>query len=172
MDPLDKETEIKELMGLCRRAKQTITVAESCTGGLLGSYLTLLAGSSEIFDRGVITYTNRSKHELLGVPKLFFDEFGAVSPEVAISMAEGALSNSEASLALSVTGIAGPDGGTALKPVGLVFMAVAQRISKSNVECNVERYLFDGDRTQIRESAVKAGIQMLKLTLIKKNTYK
>ncbi len=115
------------LLNHCREAGLKIATAESCTGGLIASTLTAIAGSSDVFDRGFVTYSNASKTEMLGVEAALIDEHGAVSAPVAREMAEGALARSEADLAIAVTGIAGPGGGTPEKPVGLVHLATARR---------------------------------------------
>ena len=108
-------------------AGRTVAVAESCTGGLVGSALTEIAGSSRVFDRGFITYSNEAKQEMLGVSPDLIDTFGAVSIAVAWAMANGALKRSKADVAVAITGVAGPDGGTPNKPVGTVVFAVAKR---------------------------------------------
>ena len=108
-----------------REAGHTIVTAESCTGGLIAALLTDIAGSSDVFERGFVTYSNKAKMECLGVREEILAQHGAVSAETAMAMAEGALAHSRASVAVSVTGIAGPGGGSAEKPVGLVFVAIA-----------------------------------------------
>ncbi|MGE0742955.1 MAG: CinA family protein [Hyphomonadaceae bacterium] len=115
---------------LLERAKQhglSIATAESCTGGLIAASLAAVPGASASLERGFVTYSNQAKVELLGVPAELIERFGAVSKEVALAMVDGALAYSPADIAVAVTGIAGPDGGTAEKPVGLVHMAVARR---------------------------------------------
>ena len=114
----------KHLLVLARRQSASIATAESCTGGLVSAAITEVPGSSDIFDRGFVTYSNDAKSRLLGVPDSLIEEFGAVSEEVAKAMAQGALSNSVASLAVSVTGIAGP-GGSERKPEGRVCFGLA-----------------------------------------------
>jgi nicotinamide-nucleotide amidase len=104
-----------------------VAVAESCSGGLLAALLTSIPGSSDVFERGFVTYSDEAKNQVLGVGTDLLLRFGAVSPQVALAMAEGALQRSNADLAAAVTGIAGPAGGTADKPVGLVYLAVAGR---------------------------------------------
>ena len=111
----------------CRAKGLHLAAAESCTGGLILGCLTAIAGSSDVVERGFVVYTNEAKTELLGVPEGLFAEVGAVSEDVARAMAEGALAHAPAEVAVSCTGIAGPGGGTAEKPVGLVHLAVAQR---------------------------------------------
>jgi nicotinamide-nucleotide amidase len=115
---------------LLREAKSrgfTIATAESCTGGLIAATLAAVPGASAALDRGFVTYSNDAKKEMLGVPAALLDDYGAVSRQVAMAMAAGALAHSPADLVVAVTGIAGPDGGTAEKPVGLVHIAVARR---------------------------------------------
>lgn len=135
----------------------TLTTAESCTGGLLSATITHKAGASKIFDRGFITYSNESKTELLGVPKEIIAEQGAVSGGVAQTMAEGALKNSRASIAVSITGIAGPDGGTDEKPVGLVYFGYAMR----DGPVGSMQKKFTGSRTKIQSQAVQTAIKQL-----------
>lgn len=132
-----------------------VATAESCTGGLIAACLTEVAGSSSVVDRGFITYTNAAKTEMLGVPADLIDRLGAVSEPVATAMATGALDHSHADIAVAVTGIAGPGGGTPTKPVGLVFMALARR----GGEVNVERHVFDGDRDAVRLATVRRALE-------------
>ncbi len=122
------------LLASCRRKGLLLATAESCTGGLVAALLTSIAGSSDVFERGFVTYSNRAKEELLGVDPGLLARFGAVSAEVARAMTEGALAHSAAQIALAVTGIAGPGGGSPEKPVGLVYFGVGQRgaITTSN----------------------------------------
>ncbi|MCI0570054.1 MAG: nicotinamide-nucleotide amidohydrolase family protein, partial [Myxococcaceae bacterium] len=115
------------LLAACRRAGLRVVTAESCTGGLVSACLTAVAGASDVVERGFVTYSNEAKTELLGVPGALLAAHGAVSAEVAAALAEGALARSRADLAVSVTGIAGPGGGTPTKPVGLVFIATTRR---------------------------------------------
>ena len=130
-----------------------IALAESCTGGLVCATLTDLAGSSEWFERGFITYSNEAKTECLGVPAELIESFGAVSEEVALAMASGALQASSANVAISITGIAGPSGGSPKKPVGTVCFgwAIQNNSTESRVICRTLH--FDGDRSSIREQA-------------------
>jgi PncC family amidohydrolase len=148
-----------------RRQKQTIATAESCTGGLLAHTFTNISGSSEYFDRGVISYSNTAKQELLGVPPLLLQHHGAVSKEVAVSMARGIRQNASADYGLATTGIAGPTGGTKDKPVGLVYIAIA---TKDDVM--VKRYLFSGDRLANKESTVTAILEELLTILTQKKS--
>lgn len=145
------------LVRLCTQKGLRIAAAESCTGGLLAAALTDIPGASAVFDRGFVTYSNDAKCELLGVDAALIGAHGAVSERVARAMAEGALSYSHADLAAGITGIAGPDGGSPEKPVGLVFIAVAVR--GGNAVC--ERHVFPGSRGDIRASAVERALQML-----------
>src|SRR6478736_6242669 len=119
--------EAAALLDACRERGDLLAAAESCTGGLLAAMLTAIPGSSDVFERGFVTYSNASKSEMLGVPVWLIERHGAVSEDVARAMAGGALTHSHASLAVAVTGIAGPDGGTQDKPVGLVYFAAGRR---------------------------------------------
>lgn len=131
-----------------------LSVAESCTGGLLGASLTDIAGSSAYFRGGVIAYDNQIKHQLLGVEKQILDRYGAVSDQTVIAMAKGVCKLFNTECAISVSGIAGPDGGTDQKPVGLVYIgiAVSDRLESF-------RYIFSGNRQQIRSQTVKASLE-------------
>jgi len=130
-----------------------MTTAESCTGGWLAQQITSLAGSSDWFDCGFVTYSNSSKHNLLGVSQSSLNEHGAVSEQVAIEMASGALDHANADVAISVTGIAGPDGGTPDKPVGTVWVAWIVPGRPPVTRC----FHFDGDRERVRLETVKAA---------------
>lgn len=132
-----------------------LATAESCTGGLICGLLTEVAGSSAVVDRGFVTYSNEAKTEMLGVPAELIAKAGAVSKEVAIAMAEGALSKSSASAAVSVTGVAGPGGGSADKPVGTVHMAVAM-LDKPTI--HVHCWFADRGRQAIRLETVKTAL--------------
>ncbi|MBM3511596.1 MAG: CinA family protein [Alphaproteobacteria bacterium] len=127
MYPPDLIRKATHVLELARARRLKIATAESCTGGLIAGCLTEIAGSSDVVERGFVTYTNEAKHELLGVPMALFATVGAVSEEVARAMAEGALERARADMALACTGIAGPGGATAQKPVGLVHIALARR---------------------------------------------
>ena len=140
-----------------RAAGWKIATAESCTGGLIAAHLTEISGSSDVFDRGFVTYSNESKTELLGVTAGLIAEHGAVSDPVARTMAEGALARSGADIAVAVTGIAGPGGGSADKPVGLVFIAAARQGDATIVE----RHVFPGDRAEIRLATVQRSLELL-----------
>lgn len=138
--------------------KLTIVTAESCTGGLVGGALTEIAGSSAVVLCGFITYSNEAKHRMLGVPRDTLQQFGAVSQQTALAMAQGALRNSDATIAVSITGIAGPGGGSADKPVGLVHFAAAKRGGK---EIAREMRFGDIGRGAIREQSVLVALELL-----------
>ena len=156
----------EQLLSRCRRFSLKIATAESCTGGLISGCITACKGSSSVFERGYITYSNEAKEELLDVSFTTLQSFGAVSAEVAIEMAEGALINAKSNLALAVTGVAGPSGGTSLKPVGLVFIACAFR-DASDIRCR--KFNFSGDREEIRLATVEQAI-LLGLEVVAENT--
>ena len=140
-----------------RKAGMKLATAESCTGGMVAAALTDVAGSSDVVERGFVTYSNAAKQELLGVPADLIARVGAVSDEVARAMAEGALARAPADLAVAVTGIAGPGGATPSKPVGLVHFAVARRGRPTRHE----RQVFAGDRAAIRQAAVARALDLL-----------
>ena len=143
-----------------RAAGRTIALAESCTGGLVSAALTEIPGSSAVLDRAYVTYSNEAKTECLGVPEDIIDTFGAVSVACAWAMAQGALRKSRADVAVAVSGIAGPEGGTALKPVGTVVFARALRDAAG--EPDGELVLFDGGtRSAIRVQAAMAALELL-----------
>jgi nicotinamide-nucleotide amidase len=146
------------LLDACRAKGWMLATAESCTGGLIVATLTAIAGSSDVVDRGFVTYSNAAKMELLGVPGALIDEHGAVSETVARAMAEGALARSRADIAVAVTGLAGPGGGSVDKPVGLVWFGLAQR----GAAPHSERVVFPGDRAAIREAAVAHSFGMIR----------
>lgn len=150
----------EDVLNACRDKGLKLAAAESCTGGLVTGLLTAVAGSSDVVERGFVTYTNLAKQELLGVAEdLFADGApGAVSEEVARSMAEGALKHSAADIAVAVTGIAGPTGGTEEKPVGLVHIAVARQGAGTMHESHV----FDGDRDAVRQQTVTAALALVR----------
>ncbi len=150
--------ELSERLGkLLLEQNLKLVTAESCTGGGLAEIITRIPGSSNWFERGFVTYSNEAKQELLGVPFNTIDQFGAVSEETAIAMAEGALDNSHADVCVSITGIAGPDGGTDEKPVGTVCFAWSQR----DMETHSARTVFKGDRLQVRQQACMMALQGL-----------
>lgn len=139
---------------------RTVALAESCTGGLVCAALTEVAGSSAVLDRGFVTYSNESKQQLLGVQQDILDAFGAVSPATAWAMAQGALRQSEADVAVAISGVAGPDGGTELKPVGTVVFARAVRGEEDDV--NAEQMLIPGkSRGEIRHQAALVALELL-----------
>ena len=145
-------------LGRALRARHwRIATAESCTGGLVAGAITSIAGSSDWFERGFVTYSNEAKHEMLGVPVAVIAEHGAVSEAVAIAMAEGARSMSRAQCALSVTGVAGPGGGSATKPVGMVCFGW---IADGAVARGATRH-FAGDRADVRSQSVVAALHGL-----------
>lgn len=147
-----------ELVGSCRGGGITLAAAESCTGGLLAAVITTVPGSSDVFDRGFVTYSNAAKVDCLGVSPRTLETFGAVSEETAREMAAGALTHSAASLAVSITGIAGPGGGSPAKPVGLVHFALAR---KNGGLIAVERRFGDLRRNAIRSAAVATALDLL-----------
>ena len=148
----------KVVLADARANKLRIATAESCTGGLIAACLTEIPGSSDIVDRGFVVYSNRAKQDLLGVPGDLIADMGAVSEAVARAMAEGAVENSNAHLAVAVTGVAGPGGGTPLKPVGHVHIAAA-REGRSILH---EAHRFgDIGRTEIRIKSVEAALSLL-----------
>lgn len=149
------------LLAEFRAARLMLATAESCTGGLIAATLTAIAGSSDVVERGFVTYSNAAKCELLGVPDALLAMHGAVSEEVARAMALGALARSKADIALSVTGVAGPGGGSAAKPVGLVFLGCARR----GREPLVARHVFAGDRAAVREASVAGAFAMARAAL-------
>lgn len=135
-----------------------IAAAESCTGGLISAAITEIAGSSRVMDRSFVTYSNNSKNEMVGVKVDRLMAFGAVSPEIATDMANGAIKHSDADLAIAVTGIAGPDGATAQKPVGLIYVALAGKRGTIDVKA----FQFeDYGRSAIRLGTVNTALQMI-----------
>ena len=146
------------LLDAYRKAGLRIVTAESCTGGLIAACLTEIAGSSDVLERGFVTYSNESKIELLQVSAETLEKHGAVSPHVARAMVEGALAHSHADVAISVTGIAGPGGATPAKPVGLVYLA-CQRKGREPL---IERHQFHGDRRAVRLASLEAAFELLR----------
>lgn len=141
-----------------RAQKLRIATAESCTGGLIGGLLTEIPGSSDVFDRGFIVYSNRAKSDMLNVPGDLIADMGAVSEAVSRAMAEGAVENSNAHMAVAVTGVAGPGGGTKMKPVGLVHIAAARE--RRSIIHEAHRF-GDIGRTEIRLKTVEAALLLL-----------
>ena len=157
MLPSDLIVKAETLLAECRKNGLRVATAESCTGGLIAGCLTSVAGSSDVVDRGFVTYDNQAKSDMLDVPEELFEEFGAVSEPVARKMAEGALTHSRADLTVSVTGIAGPGGGTPTKPVGLVHFGCAGR-GRETVHASA---VFNGDRQSVRLQAVEKALEMM-----------
>ena len=145
------------LLAECRARGMMLATAESCTGGLIAGVLTEVAGSSDVLDRGFVTYSNAAKSDMLGVPPELIEANGAVSGPVAASMASGALLHSQAALTVAVTGIAGPGGGSEGKPVGTVWFGLASR----GAPPSTERKVFGGDRTAVRQATVEHALAML-----------
>ena len=139
-----------------REAGRTLAVAESCTGGKLGDMITEVPGSSEYFLGGVVSYSDRAKVDILGVDRRVIADKGAVSPEVAMMMAHGAMTRFGADLGVGITGIAGPSGATPSKPVGLVCIAV-----RSTSEAKSDRRIFEGDRSSIKLQAATRALEMI-----------
>lgn len=162
MDLLIDNDILKKIANLLKQKHLTVATAESCTGGLISHSLTNISGSSVYFDRGIVSYSNNAKMELLGVYKEIFEKYGAVSEQIAKVMAEGVRTKSNVDIGISTTGIAGPTGGTKEKPVGLVYIAVS---TTKNVV--VKKFQFTGDRLQNKENTCNAALQMLLDTLNK-----
>lgn len=146
-----------DLLDRYRSAGLRLATAESCTGGLIAATLTEIPGSSDVVERGFVTYSNEAKAELLGVPATLIAELGAVSAEVAEAMAAGAIARSHADVAVSVTGVAGPGGGSDEKPVGLVFLGLCRQ----GQEARHQRCLFTGDRAEVRRQSVESALALL-----------
>jgi nicotinamide-nucleotide amidase len=147
----------QSVLDACRARKWRLATAESCTGGLVAAALTAIAGSSDVVERGFVTYSNEAKSELLGVSREIIAAHGAVSAETAAAMAQGAVARAPVDLAISVLGIAGPGGATPTKPVGLVLFGLARRDGM----CRTERHVFAGDRSAIRHAAAKRALELL-----------
>jgi nicotinamide-nucleotide amidase len=157
IDGAEGET-VEEAVGrLLLQQKKWLAIAESCTGGRIAARMTRVPGSSRYFDSACVTYSNRSKEDLLGVPNALFVEKGAVSAEVAAAMAEGIRKKAGVDLGLSVTGIAGPDGGSPQKPVGLVYIALSD-----GRETIPERFQFHGDRETIQAEAAQMALEKVR----------
>ncbi len=146
-----------DVLAACRRAKMKLATAESCTGGLIAAALTEIPGSSDVVERGFVTYSNEAKEQLLAVSPGLIRAFGAVSEPVARAMAEGALHRSLADMAVSVTGVAGPGGGSVEKPVGLVHFGLARKGRATQTSYR----MFGGDRAAVRRQAVEYALQLL-----------
>lgn len=147
----------RRVLARCEAQGLRLATAESCTGGLIIGALTEIAGSSSVVDRGFVTYDDRAKQEMLGVPPDVLATAGAVSEETAQAMAEGALLRANVDVAIAVTGIAGPGGATPTKPIGLVHMAVAVR----DLPALHRREVFNGDRSAVRQATVDAALSLV-----------
>ncbi|MBO0723184.1 MAG: nicotinamide-nucleotide amidohydrolase family protein, partial [Blastocatellia bacterium] len=149
---------LEEVVGSLLRSKgYTLATAESCTGGLLSGRITDIPGSSDYFLEGAVTYSNEAKTRQVGVPQKLIEEHGAVSEEVAKAMAEGTRERAGSTFGIGITGIAGPSGGTAERPVGLVYIALA-----GDMQTDVKKFLFPGDRQLIRTLSVNAALDMIR----------
>jgi nicotinamide-nucleotide amidase len=157
VDP-DTTAAATALLDLCKRKRLMVATAESCTGGLVAGALTEISGSSAVVDRGFVTYTNEAKHQMLGVPLATLEKFGAVSRDTAEAMARGALDHANAHISVAVTGIAGPTGGSAEKPVGLVHFATA---SRGGALIHRERRFGEIGRSEVRRRSVLEALAML-----------
>jgi len=151
---LKLELLVEKLAERLIKNNKKLAVAESCTGGWVAKVLTDLSGSSVWFERGFVTYSNQAKHEMLSVAESTLETYGAVSQETVVAMARGVLKNSSADFSLSISGIAGPDGGSAAKPVGLVWFAWAIKTHDAAEIITAEQQIFSGDRGAVREQAV------------------
>jgi nicotinamide-nucleotide amidase len=154
--PADLIALAERLQGVCVGARLTVASAESCTGGLVGHAITEIPGSSAYYVGGVVSYADDAKRDLLGVPPDVLAAHGAVSAQVARAMATGVRERLRASLGVSVTGIAGPDGGTPDKPVGLTYVAVAD-----DVGVDVRRFVWSGDRAANKAASARAALELL-----------
>ena len=148
---------ISDIFGRLKAKGWKLATAESCTGGLISAAITAVPGSSDFFDRGFVTYSNEAKIQMLGVPEEILAAHGAVSEETARAMVDGALRKSLANIALSVTGIAGPGGGSEEKPVGLVYIGCGLRAG----EIRVKGFRFNGPRESIREQSAAAALTLM-----------
>jgi nicotinamide-nucleotide amidase len=158
MFPPDLIADAAALLDSFRQRGLKLATAESCTGGLVAALLTEIAGSSDVVERGFVTYSNAAKHELLGVPQATLVQHGAVSEAVARAMAEGALARSAADVSVAVTGVAGPGGGSAAKPVGLVHLAAARR---GGTTLHRECRLGEIGRGAVRLASVRSALQLI-----------
>jgi nicotinamide-nucleotide amidase len=156
------EADVLALGEALRARGEKLVAAESCTGGLIAAACTSVAGSSDWFERGFVTYSNEAKNECLGVPATTLQRHGAVSEPVARAMAEGALKVSYAQWSVAVTGIAGPGGAVPGKPVGTVWLAIAHR----GEVLIAERLQLDGDRSAVREQTVQRALQQLRAAVV------
>ncbi len=162
MFPIKVLHSAERLLDAMRAKGLKLVTAESCTGGLIAALLTEIPGSSDVLERGFVTYSNEAKIEAIGVPADVIKRHGAVSAAVALAMAEGALKHSHADIAVAVTGIAGPGGGTDAKPVGLVYIAVETK----GAEAQVQRFNFgDIGRSGIRMASVREALGMIRAAI-------
>lgn len=145
----------KQLVEILSKKRYTIATAESCTGGMVAAKIINSPGASSVFNEGYITYSNEAKNRILKVEDTILEKYGAVSEQCAKQMAEGCRDNAKADIGIATTGIAGPDGGTENKPVGLVFLACA-----IEGETFVEKHIFKGSRNDVRQQAVRRVIEM------------
>lgn len=152
------QQKVLRVASLFTEKKLTLATAESCTGGGLSYWLTSIPGSSLWFDRGFVTYSNEAKCELLGVDKKMIEQFGAVSKEIALAMVQGVFRHASVDVSVAITGIAGPEGGTTEKPIGLVWIGLGRRDNKKNL-ATAEQYLFTGDRQTIRLQAIHQALE-------------
>ena len=152
---INEET-LEKVANLLKQKKFTIAIAESCTGGLISHSLTNIPGSSDYFDRGIVTYSNQAKTELLGVSEEILENYGAVSEEVAKAMADSVRIRSNVDIGVSTTGIAGPSGGTKEKPVGLVYIGISTRDNTF-----VKKFVFSNNRLENKEYTCNAAFDML-----------
>lgn len=158
----DKNSLAYEIVSCMQKKKLTLGAAESCTGGLFSSAIVNVPGASMVYEAGFITYANSAKHRLIGVKNETLERYGAVSRQTAEEMAEGTLQVAGTDYAVSITGIAGPDGGTKTKPVGLVYIGCGRKDHILVKECH-----FKGDRTQIRQQSVQCALELLWGMLVK-----
>jgi len=147
----------EDVISACKNMNLRLATAESCTGGLIAGCLTAVSGASDVLQHGYVTYANQAKINLLGVPADILNKHGAVSEPVSKAMAEGAIESGDADMAISVTGIAGPSGGSDEKPVGLVHISVA----RTGYETLHERHVFNGDRNAVRLQTIEAALELL-----------
>jgi len=152
------ESHARAVLAACEASGHVVATAESCTGGLVAAALTAIPGSSNWLDRGFVTYSNQAKAEMLGVPMALIETHGAVSAVVALAMVQGALSHSRATVAVSITGIAGPGGGSPEKPVGTVYLAVGRKGGQAVAELQN----FDGDRDGVRLQSALRALELLR----------
>ena len=157
----EEETLEMAVVRLLKKYELTVTTAESCTGGLLAGRLVNVPGVSEVFREGFVTYSNKAKRKILDVNKATLKKYGAVSKETAKEMAMGGVFATDADICVAVTGLAGPDGGSEEKPVGLVYMACYM-----NDQVTVEKYQFKGNRAKIREQSVVKALDLLRRTIL------